>query len=69
MRDTRWGTEALISERARMRERAQKKATTMRIREAIWRRCLASASRKDRRMAQVMGSAARELLLRRRWGL
>ncbi len=32
---------------------------------AIWRRCLATASRKDRRIAQVSGIRAREVLERR----
>lgn len=32
---------------------------------AIWRRCRATASRKDRRIAQVSGIRAREVLERR----
>jgi len=39
------------------------------IKEAISRRCRARVSRKDRRMAQARGSRAREVLVRRRWGL
>jgi hypothetical protein len=41
----------------------------MKIRVAIWRRCLASASRKDRLMAQVRGRRASEVLLMRVWVL
>jgi hypothetical protein len=33
-------------------------------REAIWRRCRARVSRKDRRMAQEKGSLASEVLMR-----
>ena len=36
-----------------------------RVRVAIWRRYLATASRKDRRIAQASGIRAREVLERR----
>jgi hypothetical protein len=37
----------------------------MATKEAIWRRCRARASRKDRLMAQERGTRAREVLVRR----
>lgn len=64
VRETRWGTALLTARLEMMKERMYSSVPMAEAIAVSWRRYFASESRKDRLMAQVRGTRARDVLLR-----